>query len=98
MLTNGEGKQATATATTARWDVSKSGANALSVANTGSDTIYVLSNISNADFNTSYTAGKTIPVSSGYSYVFNGDGATSIASVAYRCADGETTTVDFAAF
>jgi hypothetical protein len=100
MLINGEGKQATATDTTARWEPSKSGANSISVNVIYSDTaqpVFVLANCTTAEFDALYTAGKCIRVHPGTPFTFNGDKVENIKSVCYRTASGSSD-IDFAAF
>ena len=97
MLDKGEGKQATASGTTALWTVSKSGANGISAYVVGSVAIFVLANCSIAEFDVLYAAGKAIRIQPNMSFFFNGNTRANIKSICYRTATG-TSDVDFAAF
>ena len=97
MLRNGEGKQTTATDTTALWTVSKGGANGISVYVAGDTAVYFLVNCTEAEFNTLYDAGKAIRVQPSMNFYFNGDKLQNIQSVCYRTLTGSSD-VDFAAF
>lgn len=97
MLLKGEGKQTTATDTTAIWTLDKSGANGISVSVVGLTAVFFLVNCTEAEFNTAYAAGKAIRVQPSMSFFFNGDKVQNIKSVCYRTASS-TSDVDFAAF
>jgi hypothetical protein len=97
MMTYGEGKQVTASDTTAIWTPSEAKANNLSCYVVGAEPVYVLANCTIAEFDVMYAAGKAIRVSSGMSFNFNGDQYVNIKCVCYRTASS-TSAVDFAAF
>jgi hypothetical protein len=100
MLINGEGKQVTATDTTAIWTPSKSGANGISVNVLYTETaapVFCLVNCTAAEFDVLYAAGKAIRIQPGTPFNFNGDKLQNISSICYRTATG-TAGVDFAAF
>ena len=99
MLLNGEGKQATASTTSAQWAVSKTGANSLSVDVEGSDAVYCLVNCTTSEFDTLYAAGKAIKVRNGIPFAFYGDQFTNIKNVCYRvAAGGSDSDVNFGAY
>jgi hypothetical protein len=97
MLLNGEGKQATASDTTARWEPSKSGGNSLSCYVVGSEPVFILANCTTDEFDALYASGKAIRVQSGMTFVFNGDKEVNIKSVCYRTASS-TSEIDLAVF
>jgi len=97
MLLNGEGKQATASGTTAIWTPTSAGANNLSCFVAGSESVYVLANCTIAEFDALYALGKAIRISSGMSFNFNGDQYVNIKCVCYRTASSDSD-IDFAAF
>ena len=86
MLLNGEGKQVTATSTTAIWTPSKSGANSLSVDVEEDIDVYCLVNCTTAEFDTLHAAGKSIKVRFGIPFVFYGDQYTNLKSICFRTA------------
>lgn len=97
MLNNGEGKQTTATSTTALWTPTKSGANSMSVDVEGTDPVFCLVNCTAAEFNTAYAAGSTIKVRNGVQFGFYGDQFTNIRSICYRTETNDSA-VNFAAY
>ena len=97
MLLRGEGQQATATSTTARWTPTKSGANSLAVDVEGSDDVFVLVNCTTAEFDAEYSAGRTIKVRNGIPYGFYGDQHTNLQSICYRTASASSA-VNFGAY
>ena len=98
MLLNGEGRpDITATSTTQLITFDKSGANSLSVDVEGTDSVYVLANISIADFDTAYAAGKAIKVRSGIPFGFYGDQYNNLKSVCFRTAS-TSSVVNFGAY
>lgn len=97
MLQNGEGKQATASDTTAEWIVSKGGADLISVKNKGSVEVFFLVNCTIAQFDALYALGKAIPVDAGDNFTFNAAGKQIIDRVCFRTASS-TSAINFAAF
>ncbi len=93
----GEGKQDTATATTARWEPTDAGANSLAVDVEGTTDVYCLVNCSTAEFNTAYAAGQSIKVRNGIPFAFYGDQYVNLRSICYRTASG-TSAVNFGAY
>jgi len=97
MLTNGEGRQVTATTTSTLITFDKSGANSLSVDVEEAEAVFCLVNISTEDFDTAYAAGKAIKVRQGIPIAFYGDRMSNIKSVVYRTASS-TSDVNLAAY
>ena len=97
MLLNGEGRQLTASSTSALLTLDKSGANSLSVDVEGTADVFCLVNCTKAEFDTAYAAGKTIKVRSGIPFGFYGDQYTNIKSVCYQTASADSD-VNFGAF
>jgi len=97
MLNQGEGKQTTATSTTALWTLNKSGANSLSVDVEGSPDVFFLVNCTAAEFDTEYAAGRAIKARNGIPYAFYAGELKNISSVCYRTAS-TSSAVNFGAF
>ena len=97
MLLNGEGKQATATSTTAQWVPSKSGANSLAVDVEGTAAVFVAVNCTTAEFDVLYAEGKAIKVRNGITFGFYGDQYTNLQSVCYRTESSDSD-VNFGAY
>jgi len=97
MLLNGEGNQATATSSSARWEVSKSGANSLGVDVEGTASVYVAVNCTTAEFDILHAANKTIKVRQNIPFSYYGDQVENIKSICYQSA-GADSAVNFAAF
>ena len=98
MLHTGEARaNITASVTSTLITFDKSGANSLSVDNESTDAVYCLVNISIADFDIAYAAGKAIKVRQNIPFGFYGDQYVNIKSVVYRTA-ANTSTVNFSAY
>ena len=97
MLLNGEGKQTTAGSSSARWTLTKSGANSLSVDVEGSASVYVAVNCTTDEFDVLQAAGKTILVRQNIPFAFYGDQYMNIKSICYQ-SSGADSAVNFAAF
>jgi len=98
MLNNGEGRpDITANGTTQLITFDKSGANSMSVDVEGTPDVYCLVNVSIADFDIAYAAGKAIKVRSGIPFGFYGDQYTNIKSVCFRTVSADSV-VNFGAY
>lgn len=97
MLVNGEGRQVQATDTTAVTTFDKTGADSVSITVIGDEPVFVLCNVTAAEFNAVYTAEKSIRIQPGFNFTFATNGGHPLASVAYRTATG-VSDIDISAF